>query len=185
PVIAHARTLLTKAKVRLIENRNVTRVDETELHLENGDRVPFDLSVWAAGVQAPGVIRAIPGEHGHGGRLKVDAHLEVLGHPGVFAVGDVAEFQDPTTGVIAPATAQAALAEAPVAAANLVARARGRPLVPFVYREKGVIVAVGIGKGAGRAAGLTLWGRPAALVKKAVEKGYSFAAEHGTPPRGL
>jgi len=185
PVIAHARTLLEHAQVRLIENRNVARVEETELLLESGDRVPFDLSVWCAGVQAPGVIRTLPVEHGHSGRVKVDAHLEVPGHPGVFAVGDVAEFQDPRTGVLAPATAQAALAEAPVAAANLVARARGRPLAPFVYRERGVIVALGIGRAAGRAGGLTLWGRPAALVKKAVEKGYSFAAEHGTTPRGL
>ena len=38
---------------------------------------------------------------------------------------------------------------------------------------------------AGRAGGLTLWGRPASLVKKAVERGYSFATEHGTTPRGL
>jgi len=185
PVIEHARTLLARAKVHLIENRNVTRVEETELHLENGDRVPFDLSVWAAGVQAPGIIRTLAAEHGHSGRLKVDANLEVLGHPGVFAVGDVAEFQDPTTGIVAPATAQAALAEAPIAAANLVARAVGKPLTPFVYRERGVVVAVGIGKGSGRAGGLTLWGRPASLVKKFVEKGYSFAAEHGTTPRGL
>jgi NADH:quinone reductase (non-electrogenic) len=184
-VIAHARVLLSKAKVELIENRNVTRVEETGVELEGGGRVNFDLSVWAAGVQAPGVVRALPAEHGHSGRLKVDANLEVGGQPGVFAVGDVAEFQDPVTGVIAPATAQAALAEAPAAAANLVARARGRPLTPFMYRERGVIVAVGIGQGSGRAGGLTLWGRPAALVKKAVEKGYSFATEHRTTPRGL
>jgi NADH:ubiquinone reductase (H+-translocating) len=185
PVIEHARTLLARAKVGLIENRNVSRVEETELLLESGDKVPFDLCVWCAGVQAPGLVRALSADHGHSGRLKVDANLEVVGHPGVFAVGDVAEFQDPTTGILAPATAQAALAEAPVAAANLVARARGAPLTPFVYREKGVIVAVGIGRGAGRAAGVTLWGRPASLVKKAVEKGYSFAAEHGTTPRGI
>jgi NADH:ubiquinone reductase (H+-translocating) len=184
-VIAHARTLLARAKVHLLEHRNVTRVDETELILANGERVPFDLCVWCAGVQAPGVIRALPVEHGHSGRVKVDANLELVGHPGAFAVGDVAEFQDPATGILAPATAQAALAEAPIAAANLVARARGAALKPFVYREHGVIVAVGIGQASGRASGLTLWGRPASFVKKAVEKGYSFAAEHGTTPRGL
>ena len=185
PVIEHARELLARARVHLIEHRNVTRVDPTELRLENGDAVPFDLSVWCAGVQAPAVVRALSVEHGRSGRLKVDPNLEVVGHPGVFAVGDVAEFRDPTTGVIAPATAQAALAEAPVAAANLLARVRGSAMRPFVYRERGVIVAVGIGRGAGRAGGLTLWGRPASLVKKFVERGYSYAAEHGTTPRGL
>ncbi|HEY6238487.1 MAG TPA: hypothetical protein VIZ68_04805, partial [Thermoplasmata archaeon] len=114
-----------------------------------------------------------------------DAHLEVPHHPGAFAVGDVAEFQDPTTGVIAPATAQAALAEAPVAGANLVARVLGRPLVVFRYRQRGVIVSVGVGKASGRAAGLTIWGNPAAILKTFVEKGYSYATKHRTTPRGL
>ena len=185
PVIEHARAMLGKAKVHLLEHRNVTKVEETQIVLEDGEKIAFDLSVWCAGVQAPGVIRALPVAHGHSGRVAVDEHLEIPGCPGVFAVGDVAEFTDPRTGVIAPATAQAALAEAPVAAANLVARAQGRPLAPFVYRERGVIVALGVGKGAGRTGGLTIWGRPAALVKKFVERGYAYAAEHGTTPRGL
>ena len=185
PVLQHARDLLRRARVELVEHLNVTRVGETELELENGTTVGYGLVVWCAGVQAPAIVRNLPVPHGHSGRVKVDAHLEVPGYPGVVAVGDVAEFQDASTSVIAPATAQAAMAEAPVAAANLVARAGGRPLTPFVYREKGVIVSVGLGRAAGRAGGVTVWGRPAALVKKFVEKGYEFATEHRTVPRGL
>jgi len=185
PLVLHARELLQKARVRLVEGLNVTRVEPHELLLQDGTKVPFDRMVWCAGVQAPEVVRQLPAPHGHGGRLTVNAHLELPGVPGVFAVGDSSEFQDPRTGMIVPATAQAALAEAPVAAANLVARAEGRPFREFTYRERGVFVSVGIGKASGRAAGLTLWGSPAALLKRSVEKGYAFSAEHGQSARGL
>ena len=185
PLKHHARRLLGRARVRMVEHLNVTRVEPSELTLENGDRVATDVVVWCAGVQAPNVVRSLPAAHGHGGRLRVDAQLEGPGHPGTCAIGDAAEFQDPTSGMIVPATAQAALAEAPVAAANLVARARARPLTPFRYREKGVILAVGVGRGAARAGGITLWGSPAALLKAVVDRGYAYATEHGATPRGL
>jgi len=184
-IVRHARVLLRRARVGMVEHLNVQAITETSLTLQDGRSLPFDVVVWAGGVQAPPVVRALPVAHGHSGRLRVDGFLEVIDRPGVFGVGDVAEFVDATTGIAAPATAQAALAEAPIAAANLVARALGRPMRPFVYRERGVVVAVGLGRGAGRAAGITIWGRPAAALKKAVEKGYAFATESGTTPRGL
>lgn len=185
PILRHARRILGRANVRLVEHLNVTRVEPGGLLLENGDRLPLDVVVWCAGVQAPNLVRALAAPHGHGGRVTVDAHLEIPGHPGAFAVGDVAEFTDARTGVIAPATAQAALAEAAIAARNLRARLDGAPLVPFEYRERGVIVALGVGSAAGRARGVTLWGSPAALLKAAIDRGYAFAAEHRTTPRGL
>ena len=52
--------------------------------------------------------------------------------------------------MVVPSTAQAALAEAPVAAANLVARWNGEPMRPFRYRERGVVVALGVGRAAGK-----------------------------------
>jgi NADH dehydrogenase len=184
-LIAHARDLLDRAGVRMVEKINVTRVEPQRVGLATGEELPCDLAVWAAGVQAPPLVRTLPVPHGHSGRIAVTEHLEVPGHPGVVAVGDVGEFIDPRTGIAAPATAQAALAEAPVAAYNLLARRRGRPLRPFVYRERGVVVSVGVDRASGRTAGVTVWGRPAAVLKKLVERGYSVAAEHGVPPRGL
>ncbi|MHB1434833.1 MAG: hypothetical protein ACYCPN_03470 [Thermoplasmata archaeon] len=99
--------------------------------------------VWCAGLEAPPIVAGLPVPHGRGGRLRVEPTLELPGHPGVFAAGDILEIQDPTTGLPVPATAQAALAEARVAGASLSARRRGRPLRPFRYRERGVILAFG------------------------------------------
>jgi NADH:quinone reductase (non-electrogenic) len=185
-LVSRARKLLDAAGVQLVEGVNARKVEREELELENGTRLPFDVAVWAAGVQAPPIVRALPVEHGRSGRIRVDPNLEVPGHPGVFCVGDVAEFLDPGSHFPVPATAQAAVAEAPVAARNLLARLDGRPLRPFVYRERGVIVAVGARKAVGRVGGLTLGGRPMLVLKnlvESVERGSATAHARGRSPK--
>ncbi|MCI4351437.1 MAG: FAD-dependent oxidoreductase [Thermoplasmata archaeon] len=177
-LVRHARRLLGKAGVELIEGKNVQRVARGEAHLEDGTSVPFDVAVWCAGVQAPPLVRNLPAAHGKAGRLLVTEHLELPEWPGVFGVGDVIEFKDPSTGMFVPATAQAALAEAPVAARNAIARLTGTPLKPFRYREKGVIVAVGVGRGAGKVGGVTVWGSPAALIAALQQKEYALRVRH-------
>jgi NADH dehydrogenase len=184
-LVRHARELLLRAGVRLHEGRNVTRVAPGTLTVETGETLPFDVAVWSAGVRAPDLVRSLPVPHGRSGRLLVEPTLELPGRPGVFAVGDVAELIDPTTHAAAPATAQAALAEAPVAGANLVARRTGRPLRTFRYRERGVIVELGVGKASASLGGLSVWGRPAALLKSLVEEGHRFGARAGGRPPGL
>ena len=182
-LIRHARALLDRAGVELVEGLNVARVEPNRLELEDRTTtVEFDLAVWAAGVQAPDLVRALAVPHGHSGRLKVEPTLEVPGHPGVFGVGDVIDFEDPTTHLIAPATAQAALSEASAAGANLVARLTGSALKPFRYREKGTIVSVGLNAASGTTRHLTIWGAPAKLLKRAVEREYAIATERSQYP---
>ena len=164
---------------------NVTRVDSDRLTLEDRSVHPFDVCVWCAGLQAPAIVRDLPVPHGKAGRLKVDPTLELPGHPGVFGVGDVIEFEDPRTKLLVPGTAQAALSEASMAGANLVARRTGRPLKPFVYRERGTIISVGVGKAAGQVRRVTIWGSPAALLKKITQREYALVAGHGRAPPGL
>lgn len=179
PLIRHARELLTKSGVEIRENTPVVRVEEGRLTLKDGSTVPFDVCVWAAGVEAPPVVAQLPVEHGRGKRLKVTPNLEIADHPGVFAVGDVIEYANPGSGVLVPGTAQAALAGAPVAGHNVVARLLGKRLKRFSYHEKGVIISLGIGKGIGRAGPVSLWGRPAYVLKSLVEAEYSLAVERG------
>ncbi|MCI4337210.1 MAG: FAD-dependent oxidoreductase [Thermoplasmata archaeon] len=178
-LIAHARTLLGKAHVELVEGTNAAQVAAQSIRLTDGRTLSFDLCVWAAGVQAPEPVRTMAVRHGRSGRITVDPTLEIPGHPGVFVVGDACEVADPDTGVIAPATAQAAVAEAALAAANLVARRRGRPLEPFRYRERGVVVSVGTLAASATIRHLTLWGAPAKVIKRAVEREYPVKALRG------
>jgi NADH dehydrogenase len=184
-LVRYARRELYDSGVVLHEGVNVRRIEPGRAFLEDGAEIPFDLAVWAAGIQAPPLVRTLPGAHGRGGRLKVTENLELIDRPGVFGVGDVVEFEDPKTHMLVPSTAQAALAEAPVAASNLVARWFGRPMRSFQYREHGVVVALGVGKAAGRLSRVTIWGSPARLLKSLVQREYSTATRHGRKPPGL
>lgn len=179
PIIRHSRDLLEKAGVKIREDTPVARVDDGQLTLKDGSTVPFDIGVWCAGVEAPPVVAQLPVEHGHGHRVKVTANLELPQNPGVFAVGDVIEYANPGSGVLVPSTAQAALSGAPIAGYNVVARLLGKRLKRFSYHEKGVVISLGLGKGVGRAGPLSLWGRPAYVLKSLVEAEYSLAVERG------
>lgn len=182
-LIGHARELLGQAGVEMIEGRNVLEVNPGSLRLDGArDPLGFDLAVWAAGVQAPEPVRTLPVAHGPGGRIRVRPTLEVPEHPGVFAVGDTIDFEDPETHLVAPATAQAALTEATVAGTNLVARWRGEPLRAYRYREKGTIVSVGLHAASGTTRHLTIWGAPAKLLKRVVEREYALATERSQYP---
>lgn len=180
-----ARRILRKAGVSIVHGLNVVRVEPQRVHLEDGTVLACDVAVWCAGLEAPAIIRELPVPHGKGGRIATEPTLEVPGHPGVFAVGDVAEFADPTTGLLVPGTAQAALSEARVAARNMLARLTGMPLETYRYRERGAIVALGVGRGAGTFGRVTLWGSPARLLKHVVEREYSRSVERGQPSKLL
>jgi len=179
PIIRHSRDLLEESGIEIRENTPVARVDPGRLTLKDNSTVEFDVCVWCAGLEAPPVVAQLPVQHGHGKRLKVNPNLEVPDHPSVFAVGDVIDYANPGSGVLVPGTAQAALSGAPIAGYNVVARHLGKRLKRFSYHEKGVIISLGLGKGVGRAGPVSLWGRPAYVLKSLVEAQYSLAVERG------
>jgi NADH:ubiquinone reductase (H+-translocating) len=181
-VVARAREALARERVVMIHGLNVTRVDADRVALEDGSVLPFDAAVWCAGLEAPPAVKELPVPHGRAGRIAVEPTLAVPGHPEVFAVGDVIELRDLETGELVPLTAQAALAEARTAARNLLAQRRGRILVPFRYRERGVVVALGAARGAGSVRRVPIWGSPAALLKRIVQRDYAHAVVHGDAP---
>jgi NADH:ubiquinone reductase (H+-translocating) len=178
-IVVHARHLLDEARVHVDVGRNVSRVERRRATLSDGSTIPFDVGVWAAGVEAPAVAKSLPVEHGRAGRVVVGPTLELPGHPGVFALGDVAEVTDPRNGSAVPATAQAALAEASAAAENVLRRWTGKPLLPFRYRPSGTIVAVGHGRAAARWNQLAVWGSPAAFLKSILERRYRLSSRLG------
>ncbi len=182
PVVDRARRVLARAGVTIVPGVNVARVEDRSVHLEDGTVLTAEVAVWCAGLEAPAVVRALPVAHGRAGRVSVEPTLEVPGHAGVFAVGDAAEVKNPETGAPVPATAQAALAEARVAARNIVARWADRPLVPFQYSERGSVVALGVGQAAGNLRRVPIWGSPAALLKRIVQRDYAHAVQRGESP---
>ena len=180
-LVAHARALLRKAGVLLLPGLNIVGVEAGKVHLEDGTVLACDAAVWCAGVEAPSAVRSLEVAHGRSGRIRVGPSLEVPKLSGVFALGDIAELRDPATGMIVPATAQAAVAEARRVAESVVSVWNGGAPLPFTYRERGVLLALGWGRGAASVHRLTHWGRPASLLKRVVDREYERTVARGEP----
>lgn len=68
--------------------------------------IPAATVIWGAGIRATAAAQWLGGTSDRGGRIPVNADLSVAGHAGVFALGDVALFQQ--DGHALPALAQVA-----------------------------------------------------------------------------
>ncbi len=107
---------------------------------------PAGTILWAAGVSAPPVIRALGVPADRAGRLKVLPDLSLPAHPNVFALGDLIFLTDPK-GTPVPAVAQAALQTARHTAALLRAEL-DHPRAPearpaFRYKDRGSMATIG------------------------------------------
>jgi NADH:ubiquinone reductase (H+-translocating) len=118
---------------------------------------PSATIVWTAG-QRPSPLAAQAGlPVDERGRVVVDDHLAVPGLDGVFVVGDAAAVPAPDGGQ-APPTAQHALREGRVAAANVAARFGVGSPTPFRYRTRGLAVTLGKHRGTAQVRKLTFTG---------------------------
>lgn len=174
-LVARARKEVEKAGVEIVQGGQVVSVRPG--HVEFKDLTPrdTDVFVWCGGLRAPDIMASLPIPFGPGKRASVTPFLEVQGHPGVFALGDVSALLDPLTGSPVPSTAQAALEQAPVAAQNILGRIQDRKMRIFSYRPKGVAVSVGRGKAVAAVGNRILGGRIAGAIKGYVDKEYHIA----------
>jgi NADH dehydrogenase len=127
--------------------------------LGDGQSLPSDLTVWAAGVAAPQPVAGWNLPQGPGGRIVIGPDLRVQGEDRIFAVGDIAIYPDEPS----PQLAQPALQEGKHAAAQIVRLQHGEPTEPFSYHDKGIMATIGrrsavvqLGRGA-RITGTLAW----------------------------
>jgi len=119
----------------------VARVLPDAVETADGETVPADISVWAAGVKAPAWLAGCGFDVDRLGRIAVNPDLSVQGHPGVYALGDCAGCTR-ADGTPVPARAQAAHQMASVAYRNILRRRRGKAPKPFVYRDFGSLISL-------------------------------------------
>ena len=140
-----ARELERRGVVVLL-NALVASADDKGLELKGGRRIDAGTIVWSAGVRPSPFVAGLSIGTGRGGSIKTNPDMSVPGHPGVWAIGDCASIPDPHGGTYAP-TAQHAIREGPVLAANIVATLRGKPTKPFVYEAIGIMASLGARRG--------------------------------------
>lgn len=132
---------LERLGVRVHVATRVTEVEPSAIVTADGERIETDLSVWAAGIKAPAFLSALGLTTEHNHRLKVDATLQSIDDPHIFAFGDCASCPQ-ADGSMVPPRAQAAHQQAERLYRNLRARLDGRPLKPFVFRDRGSLISL-------------------------------------------
>ena len=134
--------------------------------LSNDSRLDTHTVVWVSGA-TPSPLIATLGLETERGRLKVQASLQVPGHPHVFAAGDAAAVPDLTRpGKITPPTAQHATRQGKVLARNVAASlGYGKPK-DYRHSDKGLVVDLGPRHAVANPLGVQLSGYPAKLVAR-------------------
>jgi NADH:ubiquinone reductase (H+-translocating) len=135
----YARQQLAQRGVDIRLGTRILEVQPDCVVLAEGQSLPSDLTVWAAGVAGPQAVADWNVPQGKGGRILVGPDLRVQGHDRIFAVGDIAlNPNDPI-----PQLAQPALQEGRHAAAQIARLSRGEQTESFGYRDKGIMATIG------------------------------------------
>lgn len=142
-------------------------VHDDHVLLTDDTRIDTRTVAWVTGVTGAPLIEKL-GLSTEKGRLKVDADLQVPGHPDVFAAGDAAAVPDLTqSGAITPPTAQHATRQGKVLARNVAASlGHGRKKL-YKHRNMGLVVDLGPRYAVANPLGVRLSGFPAKAVTRA------------------
>jgi NADH:ubiquinone reductase (H+-translocating) len=135
----YARRQLQSRGVDIRLNATIREVTADHVVLADGEHIHSDITVWAAGVSAPGSVGAWGLPQGRGGRIQVGPDLRVSGHDRIFAVGDIAGLE----GSPLPQLAQPALQTGRFAAEQIIRLAAGQPTTGFEYHDKGILATIG------------------------------------------
>lgn len=129
------------------------------------DTIPTDIVLWTVGTKVPDVVQHLPLKHNQRGQLVVMPTLQVLEHPDIFALGDLAECHD-ADGQLVPSTAQAAFQQAEYAGWNIWASLTDRPLLPFRYEHFGELMTLGTDNATFTGLGIKLDGQMGYLARR-------------------
>ncbi len=140
-----ADTALQKLKVWLDLETQVESIGSDSIELkfkEQVDNIPVDIVLWTVGTRVSPTVQALPLKQNARQQLVITPTLQVVDHPEIFALGDLAECID-AEGQKVPSTAQAAFQQAEYAGWNLWASITQKPLLPFRYQALGEMMTLG------------------------------------------
>jgi NADH dehydrogenase len=152
---AKAASQLRRLGVEVRTGAKVTAIDRGGVSI-GAERIAARTVLWAAGVAASPLGKAMAAPLDRQGRVLVEPDLSVPGHPEVFVVGDLmSRTQD---GKPVPGVAPAAIQSGRAAARNILLRVRGQPTRPFHYFDKGSLATIGRAAAVGEIGGVHVSG---------------------------
>jgi NADH dehydrogenase len=143
--ISEATTgLLKNLGVDVCVDSKVSEVRADGVALANGRFIPAELTIWAAGVRGPDVLKNLDDlEVSRSNQLVVLPTLQTTRDPDIFAIGDCAFCAREGHPNPVPPRAQAAHQQASHMVKQVELHLRGEPLKPFIYRDFGSLVSLG------------------------------------------
>jgi NADH dehydrogenase len=138
----YAKRVLEQRGVQLELGAKVTEIRPDRVRLSDGREILTRTVVWAGGIKVPPLVAASGLPQADDGRVEVGPDLAVRDHPGVYALGDVANTLGPD-GTPFPQLGSVALQAGRCAADNILAEIDGTASRPFRYRDKGIMAMIG------------------------------------------
>jgi NADH dehydrogenase len=174
--------ILRDLKVDVRNGQQVIEVTPDHVVMRSGERREADITIWAAGVKAPGFLAGLGGlATNRLDQIEVSHTLQATGDPRIFAIGDCASAPWLGRDIRVPPRAQAAYQQARYLARVLPAALRGQVPAPFRYNDLGSLVslggesAVGTLMGWARGAGIRIEGVLAQLIYRWLYKQHQAA----------
>lgn len=156
---------LKQLRARGIDVRLHTRVlsaRNRHIVLSDGDEFDAGTLVWTAGVRPHPLVLATDLPRDRKDRVKVTPYLTVEGKREVFSAGDCAAVPDLTRpGEFCAPSAQHAVRQARLLAANIIATLRREPLKEYRHAYVGSVASLGLRQGVAQVYGIKFRGFPA------------------------
>ncbi|CAA9460705.1 MAG: NADH dehydrogenase [uncultured Rubrobacteraceae bacterium] len=178
---ARGREYLLKALgLHGVELREETRVDEVSsgaLKTADGEEIPADVVVWAAGFAVPDLARRSGLATDERGRVLVDASLRAVSHPNVFAAGDSSWPTEAVGSGPVRSSAYASTIMGAQAGGNVARDLAGKPVKPLRFGY--LVQSISLGRkdalsqftdGNDKPFGWVVTGRSAVRIKESIER---------------
>jgi NADH dehydrogenase len=156
-----AQRALQNLGVDVQPGRRVLDITAEGVRLE-GEFIATTQVIWAAGVMPRPVARTLGTPLDRHGLVIVGPDCAVPGHPEVFAIGDIAHFEE--DGRPLPGLAPVAMQQALCVADNILRTVQGRDRTTFHYRDKGIMATIGRSRAVAQTGKLRLSGTLAWLA---------------------
>jgi NADH dehydrogenase len=165
--------------VKILTGTRIVGVSPEGVLLSTGDRLNTKLLVWTGGIRVAEIARESGFAIGESGRILVNAYLQSVSSPNVYAIGDNALAINPATEKPVPAAAQFALQQGWLVAENLHAVVIGRKQRMYQPRVWGEVISLGRHLAVGWLAlpfvrKLTFVGFLTSLLKQAIREKHIF-----------
>jgi len=138
---ARAEADLHKLGVFVKTNTAVREIQSRKIILKEGEPIPAEVTVWAAGVKGEPTAGLLNLPIA-GSRIDTDENLEVNHYPNIWAIGDINGTKG-ADGRFLPMVAPVAMQQGKWVAKQILRKAAGQPLKPFKYRDKGSMATIG------------------------------------------